>query len=158
MLVPLGIAARLALSAISWGSNDTTTWFDFGDSIAHHGLLQIYATDGNYNHPPLPGVWAAVSYRLARAVQPDLKRVPDGAYRFPWFAFVFKLAPIAADAACCWLLWIIVRRRASLTGAAAAAALYAWNPVSIMVSAHHCNTDPIYATLCLAAVYLIQDR
>src|SRR3954447_22396265 len=51
-LVPLGILARLTLSAISWGSNDAATWLRCGEEVARHGPLRIYAMDGEYNHPP----------------------------------------------------------------------------------------------------------
>jgi hypothetical protein len=159
IITVLGVFLRLALSCISWGSNDITTWFDFGHSIADHGLLQIYSSDPAYNHPPIPGIWSGIAYRLARVMQPDLARVPPrGTYQFPSFAFIFKLAPIAADAVCCWLLWRIARARWGARHAVAAVTLYALNPVAILVSAHHGNTDSIYAMLCLAAVYFMQDR
>ena len=39
----------------------------------------------------------------------------------------------------------------------AIAAVYAWSPLAILLSAHHGNHDPVYAMLALLAVYLI-DR
>ncbi len=39
-----------------------------------------------------------------------------------------------------------------------AAALYAWCLDAILVSGYHCNTDPVYAFLCLLCVWLIADK
>src|SRR5205814_9830382 len=100
-------------------------------------------------------LWAAACYRVATWAQ---RHIHTGSYAFPWFPYLFKLAPIAADAVTCWLLWRIWHPRAGAIWAAAAAAIYAWNPVAILISAHHCNTDSIYAMLCLAAVYVIESR
>jgi hypothetical protein len=84
-------------------------------------------------------------------------RVPRGPYAFPRFAFLFKLPVIAADGLVCWLLWRIWSCRVGSRWGAAAAALHAWNPVAIQISAHHGNTDSIYAALCLASIYIIQE-
>jgi hypothetical protein len=42
--------------------------------------------------------------------------------------------------------------------AAGIVAMYAWNPVAILISGYHGNTDSIYACLSLLSVYLLQDR
>jgi len=72
-----------------------------------------------------------------------------------WFAFVFKLPMIAADGVTCWLLWRIGRERSARLGAALSAG-FALLPISILITAHHCNTEPLYVMLSLAAVYLLQ--
>lgn len=84
------------------------------------------------------------------------------------FSVVFRLPVILADAVTAWLLYRLWRRRhppaplrAPVPGRwspAAVAAAFAWAPCSILVTGYHCNTDPVYALLCLVAVYLIQDQ
>jgi hypothetical protein len=74
------------------------------------------------------------------------------------FPFVFKQIDLLADVIVCWLLWKLLRPRFGPTVAAGAAVLYAWSLNSILTTAHHCNTDPVYAMFCLLAVYLIEDR
>jgi hypothetical protein len=65
---------------------------------------------------------------------------------------------IAADAVTCWLLWKTWKRRSSALTAAATAAAFSWNLDALLVSAYHCNSDPVYAMLALLAVYLVEDR
>jgi hypothetical protein len=42
--------------------------------------------------------------------------------------------------------------------AATVVAAYAWCPLAILLGAHHGNFDPLYAMLCLLAVYVIDHR
>ncbi len=140
-----GLVFRLVLSAMSIGSYDALLWRDFAQHIRAHGLLETYRTQPAFNHPPLPGLWAAMSLAV-------------GQWTHLRFAFIFKLPMIAADAIVCGLIWKIVSRRASRRFAAISTCAFAWNPAAILISAYHCNTDSIYAMLALLAVYLIEDR
>jgi hypothetical protein len=156
-IVALALILRVALVYISWGSNDATIWEKLGWEIANVGLLKTYPIDRDFNHPPLPGCWAGIAYRLTHergsAPAPPNERKPG--LTFP---FVFKQINLLADVVVCWLLWKILRPRFGSTVAAGAAVLYAWSLDSILMTAHHCNTDPVYAMFCLLAVYLIEDR
>ena len=146
-LAVLGLGLRVALSAVSFGSYDAMLWSGFAAKIAEHGLLDVYATERHFNHPPIPGYWAALAWLIA-------ERLPGAS-----FPFVFRLPMIAADAVVCVLLWKIWSRRScGAVFAALVAAGFAWNLDAILVSAHHCNTDPLYAALALLAVYLVEDR
>ncbi|HEV2687495.1 MAG TPA: glycosyltransferase family 87 protein [Bryobacteraceae bacterium] len=140
----LGVTVRLALAAVSLGTNDAATFVRFAETIHEKGLLETYRTDPELNHPPIPAYWASIARQLGG--DSDLL-----------FAFTFKLPIIATDAASVWLIWRIWRRRTTAARAAAIAAGYAWSLDSILVSGFHCNTDPIYAMLCLAAIYLIEE-
>ncbi len=75
-----------------------------------------------------------------------------------WFSFVFRLPPILADGLTAWILWRFWRPRGGPTVAAGVVAAWSWSLCAILVSGYHCNTDPIYAMLCLACVYLIAER
>lgn len=145
-LIVLGVVARVALAAISYGSLDAKIWESFARGIHDDGLLKLYAERHQFNHPPIPGLWAAGALRIS-------------GWTGLRFQFVFKLPMIAADALACWLLWRAWRERgASPVFAMGVATLFAWNLDSILIAGHHCNTDPIYAMLALASVYLAQAR
>ncbi len=85
------------------------------------------------------GYLAGLSYAISRA-----SGLP--------FPVVFKLPSIIADALTCALLWRISRAGPWI------AVIFAWNLNATLISGHHCNTDSIYAMLCLASVYLISAR
>jgi Gpi18-like mannosyltransferase len=73
------------------------------------------------------------------------------------FPTVFKLPMLLADAVACWLLHQIVARRAGTISGWVSAGVYAIAPISILITAHHCNTEPLYVMLALAAA-LATDR
>ncbi|MDB5303398.1 MAG: rane protein, partial [Phycisphaerales bacterium] len=143
-LAVLGILARFAIAACSWGTSDTLSFNRFAWSIEGKGILETYRADPEFNHPPIPGYWAWLALQPTRA--------------HPYaFAFLFRVPIIMMDAASIWLLWRIWRRRDGPRRAAVVAALYAWCPVAILVSGYHGNTDAVYAFFCLLCVYLIED-
>lgn len=143
-LAAVAVLARLVTAAVTHGTNDYFIWRTFGRSIAEHGLAATYAAYESFNHPPAPALWSALSWRAEELT---------GAA----FGFVFKLAPIAADVGVMAVLWA-VWRRAGAVRAAAIVAAFAWNPLSLVISGFHCNTDPVYAALALLAAYLLQER
>ena len=152
-VIALGFVARFVLAYISWGSNDASTWQDFGRHIAERGILWVYHNNKDFNHPPLPGYWGDFVYRMTGPVVPiDARHL---GFTFP---FLFKLPDILADAVTCWLLWKILSPRRGATFAVTCAALFALSPNSILLTSHHCNTDPIYIMLILLTLWLIEDR
>src|SRR4051794_17671414 len=58
-LLVLGFVLRVGLAATSWGSNDAIYFYTFGNEIDAVGLLHTYVQNPDYNHPPIPGLWAA---------------------------------------------------------------------------------------------------
>jgi hypothetical protein len=140
----LGILVRLGIAAVSYGTNDAAAWITFAGQIHDRGLLNTYRTDVEFNHPPIAGLWAMIADKAAG--ESELL-----------FTVFFKLAPIGADAVAVWLLWKLWRRR-GYPRAAMVAAAFAWSLASILVSGFHCNTDPVYAMLCLLAVYCIEEH
>src|SRR6266567_553656 len=130
-LILAGAIARMALWWISIGSNDVTSWRQFGKSIAADGLAATYRNIQLYNHPPLMGLYAMQAWRLSGG---DL-----------WtFAHLLKLPGLAGEALILWALWRFASPQAS--------AAYAWLPAAILVSAFHGNTDCLYTALVLVAV------
>ncbi len=143
-LAAVGIAFRLVIVRSSLGSNDILTWEGFARTIRSDGLTATYWSHALFNHPPLPGYLASWSLTLAEALGVR-------------FGIVFKLFQVLADAIAAFLLW---RRWRSTSprAAAVATALFSWNPVSLLISSHHGNTDCLCAMLCLLAADLIERR
>ena len=157
-MIVLGVVLRLIVAAVSIGSNDAASWLRFGDEINQNGLFHTYFTDPDFNHPPIPGYWAAICAKLA------------GNDDAPWhdsiFTNLFKLAPIAGDCLGIYLLYRIWSRarskrepaesdtrllRARLftdnrTHALFIAAMYALSIDAIAVSGYHCNTCLLYTS------------
>lgn len=156
-LLAAGLLIRLALAAVSIGTNDALTFGEFGKEVRLFGVLGTYRVDPWFNHPPLVGCWAAVVLKLIGA--PELRPWAAFSQDVNWaFSFIFKLPVIAADGLGCWLLWMRWRPHLGAGRAAAIAAAFSWSLVSILVSGFHGNTDPVYVALALAAVWLMEDR
>jgi hypothetical protein len=149
-LIALGIFLRLVLAFVSIGTNDAAAWLRFGNEINQNGLLKTYTIDVDFNHPPIPGYWAAICATVA------------GSDDSPWhdsiFTILFKLAPIVGDCLAIYLLYLIWRRKRDKTFALFIAAMFALSLDAIAVSGFHCNTDSLLIALCLLCLYLLQDR
>jgi len=141
--VVLGIAVRVTLIANSFGSNDMAIWTRFVGDIRADGIWQLYIDDWWFNHPPLMGWGATALHDLADAT--GLR-----------FSAVFKSVMLGADLLTLGLLWD-VHRRSGASPMLVALAVFACNPVAILVSSHHGNTDSLCAALLLLAARQ-QDR
>jgi hypothetical protein len=140
-----GFLVRLALVAVSLGSNDIFTWEIFGRWIAQRGLFDLYQLNPTFNHPPLPGYYSAAVFALA------------GWLHVP-FAIVFKLPIVCCDAFAAVLLFKLWSRRRGELAGWTAAALYAWALTPILVSSYHGNTDSVAAAAWLLSVYLATEH
>lgn len=144
-LLALATLVRIGLAAVSLGSNDIFTWYQFAGSIEEQGILDVYRTQPMFNHPPMAGAYAKEVFALSGS-------------RDTVFAFLFKLPAIAADAGIAILLWKRWSRAGDPRRAELAAAAFAWSPVAILISGYHGNTDSIVAFLAFLAVYLAGSR
>src|SRR5690349_18004577 len=97
-LLVLGFLIRLGLAVISWGSNDAVYFYTFGNEIDAHGLLYTYVENPDYNHPPIPGLWAAAARLMTQ-------RLGSGTLAVSAFCILFKLPVILADGLTAWLLY-----------------------------------------------------
>lgn len=143
-LAGLGLAARLLLASLSVGSNDAEIWHFFGYVVREHGLVSTYRGMPAFNHPPLMGLMAGLASSLASAS--GLR-----------FSLLFKLPVIATELACAFLIWRIYRHEGTRR-AALAVALFSVNPLSIVLSGYHGNTDCMGAMFCLASTYALNAK
>lgn len=144
-LALLGYGLRLALWALSEGSNDVRAWYWFGRDVARQGLARTYLLEDQFNHPPLMGLWAAAVARLAGS-------------RSVLFAHLFKVPALVVEAAIGLLLLRIWNERRRADRAEEALAAYALAPSAALIASYHGNTDPIYFFFVLAAAYLLETR
>jgi Glycosyltransferase family 87 len=146
-LIGVGIAAlllRLVVIRSSIGSNDMLTWESFAKEIVRTSVGTLYDHNPEFNHPPLMGLFASLAYRLSRSVG-----VP--------FEWLFKAPMVLADLGAACLIHRSWKPRGELYAAVAFAAFCA-NPVSILISAYHGNTDSLCASLMLLAAVLMDMR
>lgn len=134
--IVLCVAIRLALIFLSIGSNDAKNIFDFGGLVSQVGFFELYRWSDAMNHPPIPVIGWSLLYRLT------------GEHVYP-FSILLKLPPLITDAFATALIARIVRERAGIAAGARAALLFALNPVSILITAYHGNTDSIVAFFVL---------
>ncbi len=137
----LALCARVPLVLTSIGSNDMPTWQSFGSQIAATSVGHLYDTHPLFNHPPLMGLFASLTYSLSRWTGAP-------------FEWLFKAPMLLADAASACLLYWSWRRRNPLTAALVFAA-FCCNPVSFQISSYHGNTDSLCASLLLACALLL---
>jgi hypothetical protein len=161
-LIAGGILMRIILAAISWGANDANLFGEFGFFITRDGLMATYRGDPLLNHPPIPAYWCEIAWRLTVHFVSEDGRLYSDDNNWntpgPWFSAVFKIPVLLAECATIWLLYRLWKEREGARRGLAVAAMYAWCLDAILVSGYHCNTDPIYAFLCLLSVYLAQDK
>lgn len=136
---------RVGLLCVSRGSNDALLWENLASQMTRIGLIETYRHQGAMNHPPLSGLWAAGVYRAAQET-----KIP--------FYLLFKIPVVLCDAITCLLLYLIWRHRSGARAGLLAAAAFAWSLNAILLSAHHCNTDSIYAMLCVLALWLARKH
>lgn len=150
-IIAAAMVARIAIALVSIGTNDARLFWTFASEIQQFGIVPVYGLDGLFNHPPLVGAWIKLASWMAGRIQDPLGE-------FHAFTFIFKLPAIASDGLAVFLIWRIWRPKLGEERAASIAAAAACSLCGILISSFHCNTDPIYAALCLAAVYFLEER
>ncbi len=125
------LVAKLACAALTRGTNDVDTFYNYGRFIWEHGLLAQYRATPEFNHPPVTGWFVALLYGLL------------GGLGFP---FLLRLPGIVADYAVVRLL--VARSDATPRWALL---LLALSPVSFMVSGYHGNVDGVLTWLLVLA-------
>ena len=150
-LILAAVLLRIAIAAVSIGTDDARLFYTFAVELHRFGIVQTYGLDGLFNHPPIVAAWIELAASLA-------EKVPHPFGAFHAFSFIFKLPIIAAEMLGVWLVWRIWNARSGPDRAAKASLAAAWSACGILLSAYHCNTDPIYAVLCLAAVYFMEEK
>ena len=154
-------AIKIALANFTYGTNDVTTWTEDLAVIRHDGVRMLYLSgvqsvshDGVryplqvFSHPPsmvhVLQFWGA----LAQATHLPLQF---------WMRFTCALCDLAGLPI---LLWLVSCSK--IAGNARLKVLLltlaCCNPLSIMISGFHGNTDPIMVFFLLLSVYCIEKK
>jgi len=139
IVIALGAALRFYLVVFTDGTQDVAIWERHARDVRDHGLIGYYHGDPSANHPPF--ISDVESWLFTAS---DTTGVP---FR------IFLRAPFAMlDAVTTFLLLLSlgVSQWRFLT-----AAVYWLNPLSIIFSAYHGNTDSAVAFFLLLCVWLL---
>ncbi|HTV75128.1 MAG TPA: phospholipid carrier-dependent glycosyltransferase [Candidatus Acidoferrales bacterium] len=139
---------RLIFIGAEGFSNDVGSFESWALTLSQHSTRDFYATAGFADYPPgyFFILWI-VGHAYALLVHSD-----------PTYGILkvfVKLPSIITDLICSALLFAIVRRFAALPWAFAAAALFAFNPATIYISAYWGQVDSVAAAVVLAMIYCI---
>jgi len=139
LLIALGIATlvKLVLAAVTIGTNDVVTWRSFADNAMLCGACAYQfpgPTGDPFNHPPF--------------IIHFLKLIGTST---TWFPFWLRLPAILADIGTVLLVTRLLPRISTRL-----VVLLALNPVSILVSGFHGNTDPLMIFFIVLTVYLLK--
>jgi hypothetical protein len=131
----IALAVKLCIAAVTVGTNDAESFYNFGRFIWEHGLLAQYRAAPDFNHTPLTGWFCAAAYGVGHGLG------------FNWF---LRAPGILADfiSALAILRW----RDAAGRPPWWALGLFALSPVGVMVSGFHGNVDSVLTCLILLAV------
>jgi hypothetical protein len=140
----LAFVVRVLVMLFSIGSNDMMTWRGFAEQIAQTSVGALYDENEYFNHPPLMGFFSSAAHSVS-------------AWTSIRFDYLFKTPMILADVASATLLYRRYREQGELR-AALAFAMFCSNPVSILITAYHGNTDSLCASLSLLAAVLMDSR
>lgn len=144
LLALFAIAARIALIATTYGSNDATfkaIWVDLAKQV---GIAHSYAHTAMMNHPPLSVAYMLLMDRIARATGIA-------------FVDVFRFCQVLSDIVTSIALFHIGRQFSADYGRALALFVLL-SPGAAFLSGFHGNTDPTMVALLAVAAALIAWR
>ncbi len=141
----LALLIKLVIAWNTFGTNDVITFYIFGEWLAHHGLEWTYQHTILFNHPPLTAVFLRSIYWLC-----NLPLLQTLGVSYP---FLLRLPGILADFVVVLLLVSLNRRSSVCKIPCWALLLFAFSPLSIMVSGYHGNTDPVMVMFLVLAYY-----
>ena len=146
-IVLIAVLVRYLIIANVIGTQDLHAWTRFGAALLDDGLIATYHADKEFNHPPLMGLWAELCMWLYR-------------HAGLWYPIGFKSLAVIGDvlAAAALMSWWTERQAATSWKFAphAVVAAFLFNPVSLLMTCFHGNTDSMLGALCLIAALLAQ--
>jgi Gpi18-like mannosyltransferase len=135
VIIAIAVATivKLLLAWFTIGTSDVATWRAFANNAALCGQC-VYSLPGPYgdpfNHPPF--IILFLKLIAGTALFPFWLRLPSILADIATVFFVSRLLPNASK-------WLLV--------------LLALNPVSILISGFHGNTDPVMICFVVASIY-----
>jgi glycosyl transferase family 87 len=154
----IALFLKLAIAYNTIGTNDAVSFYVFARSLHNHGLQWTYLRGAEwlpvspiFNHPPLTAYYLELIATLART-----HLFQSCGFSFP---FLLRFPGIIADFIVVLVLLNLSRRDARYRMPTWALMLFAYSPVSLMVSGFHGNTDSVMVMfLVLATVACLKSR
>ncbi len=147
MLV-LAFAVRLVFIGADGFHNDVSTFESWALTLAEHPLRQFFAKAGFADYPP---GYFFVLWFVGHAYKALVHSDPT----YGLLKVAVKLPAILMDLVDSALIFAIVRRFASKSWAFGAAALFAFNPATIFISAYWGQVDSVAGGLTLGSLLLL---
>ncbi len=148
------IAATIGKLFLAWntiGTNDTIVFLLFGRELSVQGLAETYRRAILFNHPSLVAYYLRAIYEFSNSaffVQNNIS-----------FAFLLRLPGIIADFVSSMVVWKLANALPDSRPPLWALLLFALNPISLMVSGFHGNTDSVMVMfLLLACLMAVRPR
>ena len=145
---------KLYLALATEGTLDVLGFREFVTNIREVGGVGVYyrlgSTGNPFNHPPFVVHYLAALGRLADATGLS-------------FAFWLRFPCLLADVGSLYLVWKLLERSPARRADAPRPwllplVLFALNPVSIIISGFHGNTDPVLFFFVLLSAYFLETR
>ncbi|GAC1526643.1 MAG: hypothetical protein NVS2B8_12430 [Vulcanimicrobiaceae bacterium] len=147
-LLVFGLLVRLLFITADGFKNDVSTFESWALTLAEHPLREFFAKAGFADYPP---GYFFVLWFVGHAYKVLVHADPSyGALKI-----AVKLPGILMDLVDAALIFAIVRRFAPVAWAFAAAALFAFNPATIFISAYWGQVDSVAAGLTLGSLALV---
>ena len=139
IVVALGVALRFYLVVFTDGTQDVAIWERHARDVRDHGLIGYYHGDPSANHPPFISEVESWLFAASDATGVSFR--------------IFLRAPFAfLDAGTAFLLLLLF---GTCQWRFIAAAVYWLNPLSIIFSAYHGNTDSAVAFFLVLCIWLL---
>ncbi|MBU0634365.1 MAG: DUF2029 domain-containing protein [Candidatus Omnitrophica bacterium] len=146
-VVLLSIVIRFYLIFFTYGSNDVTAWAYHASHILQDGLFAYYRISWThsaplFNHSPFSGLFAAGVFALSKIIH-----VP--------FGTLFRLPFALLDFVACFFLYKLLNDDKDRL---VYVSLYLLNPLTILFSSYHGNTDSLIGVLLIMCVYFFSNN
>src|SRR5256886_11390240 len=128
-LALVAMTVKLAIAYNTIGTNDAVFFYGFARVLSEHGLQWTYEHSRYFNHPPLTAYFLRGIFLLT-----EQRWCQDLGIHFP---FLLRLPGIVADFLV--VLVLLQFRKIDIRIPTWALALFAFSPVSLMVSGFHGN-------------------
>jgi 4-amino-4-deoxy-L-arabinose transferase-like glycosyltransferase len=139
---------RLALIGLPGYTGDISTFEAWSLTLAQHPIWEFYQSAGFADYPP---GYFVVLWFVGNAYTLLVHNDPG----YALFKVFVKMPAILMDLGCVALIFAIAQRMASRKWAFGAAALYAFNPATIFISAGWGQVDSVSAAFILLALLLM---
>ena len=135
-----GLALRLLVVMTSIGTSDAIFWILWTNLVGKHGIAGAYAVSPMLNHPPLTVALLAAYREISAATGIE---VTD----------LLRLVQVLADCISAFAL-LSIGRRLGMTDPWWLPLYYFLSPVTIAITAFHCNVDATMVMFVLVALAL----